>query len=39
MIWDLAGDDVMIPITMTEKLRRLLHAGKEKSPEAAQVCE
>jgi hypothetical protein len=39
MIWDLAVDDVMIPITMTEKLRRWLHAGKEKSPEAAQVCE
>jgi GTPase SAR1 family protein len=39
MIWDLAADDVMIPITMTEKLRRWLHAGKEKSPEAAQVCE
>ena len=30
---------IMIPITMTEKLRRWLHAGKEKSPEAAQVCE
>ena len=30
---------IMIPITMTEKLRRWLHVGKEKSPEAAQVCE